>query len=79
VPYITWKQVRLGFPSLPQNWWRPDGGGARGIIVKVAWRLSQRQMGQCDELRRTLLSLLYHFHYIRPYEYFSHLVFFLSL
>jgi hypothetical protein len=22
---FTWKQVGLGFPSLPQNWWRSDG------------------------------------------------------
>jgi hypothetical protein len=23
---FTWKQVGLGFPSLPQNWWSHDGG-----------------------------------------------------
>jgi hypothetical protein len=23
---FTWKQVGLEFPSLPQNWWRRDGG-----------------------------------------------------
>jgi hypothetical protein len=24
--YFTWKHVGLGFFSLPQNWWRRDGG-----------------------------------------------------
>jgi hypothetical protein len=23
---FTWKHIRLGFPSLPQNWQRHDGG-----------------------------------------------------
>jgi hypothetical protein len=36
-------------------------GGARGTITKDASRSSQRQMGQCDVLRRTLLPLLYSF------------------
>jgi hypothetical protein len=26
MPYFAWKQVKLGFPSLPQNWWRCDNG-----------------------------------------------------
>jgi hypothetical protein len=47
------------------------GGGAttddtRGKIAEVASRLSQRRMDRCDELRRTLLHLLYRFHSIRP-------------
>jgi hypothetical protein len=41
-------------------------GGARDTVAVVASRSSQRQMGQCDELRRSLLSLLCHFCSISP-------------
>jgi hypothetical protein len=41
-------------------------GGARGNIAEVASRSSRIWMGQCDGLRRTLLSLLCRFGSIRP-------------
>jgi hypothetical protein len=34
----AWKQVGLGFPSLPQDWWRHGMNGAHGIIIEVALR-----------------------------------------
>jgi hypothetical protein len=40
-------------------------GDARGIIAEVASEASWRWTGRCDGLRRTLLSLLYHFLSIR--------------
>jgi hypothetical protein len=36
-------------------------GGARDTIVKVVSEASLRQMGRCDELRRTLLPYLCRF------------------
>jgi hypothetical protein len=41
-------------------------GGARGTIAEVMSESNQRRMGQCDELRRTLLPLLYRYRFIRP-------------
>jgi hypothetical protein len=36
-------------------------GGARGIITEVTSEASLRWTTQCDELRRTMLTYLYHF------------------
>jgi hypothetical protein len=41
-------------------------GGAHGNIADVASRSSRIQTGQCDGLRRTLLSLLCRFGSVRP-------------
>jgi hypothetical protein len=49
------------FMSSPKTGGGAMEGGARGTITKDASRSSQRQMGQCDVLRRTLLPLLYSF------------------
>jgi hypothetical protein len=45
------KQVGQGFPNFALKL----AGGARGIIIEVAWRRSQRWTGRCDRLHRTLL------------------------
>jgi hypothetical protein len=54
-------------------------GVACGIIAEVMWSSSQRRMGRCDRLHRTLLPLLYRFLCIMSYGYNSILVFCLDL
>jgi hypothetical protein len=53
-------------------------GGARGTIMEVASRLSCRETGGCEGLRRTVLPLLCCFLYIRSRGHCSILVFFLE-
>jgi hypothetical protein len=62
--YFAWKQVNLGFPSLPQNWQRHDGGWCtwhhRGgcIAVKSKMNGSMRR-ATSDPATLALLFSLY--------------------
>jgi hypothetical protein len=64
---FTWKQVRLGFSSLPSRLaevWRRVG--AHDTITEVASESSRRRTGRCDRLRQILLPLFCRFCCISP-------------
>jgi hypothetical protein len=70
VAYFTWKQVGLGFSSLPQNCWRHDGGLCtwyyRGGCVEFSYFIARSRQGlkmrpiflKITEIRRDLPGLI---------------------
>jgi hypothetical protein len=64
---FAWKQVWVRvFQSSLKTTGGATAGGARDTIAEVVSESNQRRMDQCDELRRTLLPLLYRYRSIRP-------------